>query len=226
MNMKRIIMFFIAAAACASLSAQTVVTSDTSVNEDMNSIRVAVHGGYAYRIGGLPEGIGQVQKDHLKSLKHGVMYGADVTWFFMPSLGAGLRFSDMRTSNESVAGQDRIDIWFLGPEISYRGISRNKRHNFIATYAMGYAGYKDRTAISSVPVRISGGSLGYLMDMSYDYCLTDKIAIGASLSCMVGSVSKFRYRTSDGNVQTSELGGDARESLMHIGASVGVRFYL
>lgn len=90
----------------------------------------------------------------------------------------------------------------------------------------GYAGYFNRTALSSVPVKISGGSLGYMMDISYDYCITKKIALGASVSCLAGSVSKFRCKTFSGESQTAELGGDTRESLMHMDVSVGVRFYL
>lgn len=226
MIMKRIVLSLIAAIVCTSLSAQKIVTSDSSVKEEMNSIRVALHGGYGYRIGSVPEGLDQASQDYLKELKHCISYGADVTWYFMPSLGAGVRFSDIRTSNENMIGSDRIDIWFLGPEFSYRGTSRNERHNFIASYAMGYAGYFNRTALSSVPVKISGGSLGYMMDISYDYCITKKIALGASVSCLAGSVSKFRCRTFSGESQTAELGGDTRESLMHMDLSVGVRFYL
>ena len=142
--MKRLLLIIFLFIAVFPSNAQNIVTSDTTVTSDFPSWRFSAQGGYAYRVGKIDKSQDAVVVDHIKNLKHGITYGADATWFFMESLGVGLKYNSLKVcSSEQVTVtyddgtqtsgllEDNINIWFFGPMASYRVLSRNMRNAFL-----------------------------------------------------------------------------------------------
>lgn len=235
--MKRLfLIIFIFIAAFAS-NAQTIITSDTTVTSNCPSWRFSVQGGYAYRVGRVDKSQDAVLVDHLKKLKHGVTYGADATWFFMESLGVGLKYNSLNVGNseqvtvtyddgtqKSGLLEEKIRITFFGPIASYRVLSRDMRSAFFMNVGLGYMEYKD-CAVLIDPFIIKGGTMGYLYEIGYDLSITDRISLGAMMSFVSGTLTG--YKTNQGESwNTVDLESDSYESLNHLNLSIGLRINL
>lgn len=235
--MKRLIFICLIFLASVSVHAQNIVTSDATVTASLSSWRFAAQGGYAYRVGKVDKSQDAVLVNHIKKLKHGVTYGADATWFFMDSIGIGLKYNSLNVGNSELVTvtyddgtqksgllEDNINIWFFGPIASYRILSRNMRNAFFMNVGLGYMGYKDRTVLID-PFIIKGGTLGYLYEFGYDQSLTDKIFLGAMLSFVSGTLTGYQSNQG-GSWNTVNLESDSYESLNHINLSIGLRIIL
>lgn len=235
--MKRVIFISLLFLAFVSAHAQNIVTSDTTVTANLPSWRFSAQGGYAYRVGRVDNSQDAVLLNHIKKLKHGVTYGADATWFFMESLGVGLKYNSLNVGNseqvtvtyddgtqKSGLLEDRINIWFFGPMASYRVLSRNMRSAFFMNVGLGYMEYKDRTVLID-PFIIKGGTIGSLYEFGYDVGLTDKISLGAMLSFVSGTLTGYQTNQG-GSWNTVDLESDSYESLNHINLSIGLRINL
>lgn len=235
--MKRLLLAAAFMMTAMAASAQSILTSDESIAKNMTSWRFSVQSGYGYRVGRVDRSQDQVLVDHAKKLKHGFMFGADATCYFMGTLGVGLKYSALSSSaNESVtvtfedgnveSGQmkDNIRISFIGPMASYRMMCRDGRDTFLMNLGLGYLGYRN-DAVLIDPYVIKGGSLGYLYELGYDLGITDKVSIGASFGYISGSL--FSYEAySEGAWRTVSLDSDSYESLTHLQLSIGVRINL
>ena len=114
-KMKRLIFICLIFLASVSGHAQNIVTSDTTVTANLPSWRFSAQGGYAYRVGRVDNSQDAVLVNHIKKLKHGVTYGADATWFFMESLGVGLKYNSLNVGNSEPARyhvSDKIQPFF------------------------------------------------------------------------------------------------------------------
>lgn len=235
--MKRLLFISMIFLASVPTYAQSIVTSDTTVTANFPSWRFSANGGYAYRIGKVDNSQDAVLVNHIKKLKQGVTYGADATWFFMESLGVGLKYNSLNIGNseqvtvtydngtqESGLLEDKINIWFFGPIASYRVMSRNMRNAFFMNVGLGYMGYKDRAVLID-PFIIKGSTIGYLYEIGYDQSLTDKISLGAMLSFVSGTLTGYQ-RNQGGSWNTVNLESDSYESLNHINLSIGLRINL
>lgn len=235
--MKRLLLIIFIFIAVFPSNAQNIVTSDTTVTSDFPSWRFSAQGGYAYRVGKIDKSQDAVVVDHIKNLKHGITYGADATWFFMESLGVGLKYNSLKVcSSEQVTVtyddgtqtsgllEDNINIWFFGPMASYRVLSRNMRNAFFMNVGLGYMEYKDRTVLID-PFIIKGGTIGSLYEFGYDVGLTDKISLGAMLSFVSGTLTGYQTNQG-GSWNTVYLESDSYESLNHISLSIGIRINL
>lgn len=232
-------MFLIAAMLLTffSASAQNIVTSDTNVTSTLPSWRISVQGGYAYRLGKIDKSQDEVLVEHAKKLKSGFCYGADATWYFMNSLGAGIKYSNVSVANsEDVTityedgnieyGEiaDDVNIWFLGPMVSYRSVSENLRHTLVMNIGIGYMGYKDESVVID-PFTIKGNTLGYVYELGYDYSISEKMSLGATLSYVSGNLMSYQTNY-DGSWEKVKLDSDSYESLVHLGLSIGLRINL
>lgn len=236
-KMKRLIFICLIFLASVSGHAQNIVTSDTTVTASLPSWRFSAQGGYAYRVGKIDKSQDAVVVDHIKNLKHGITYGADATWFFMESLGVGLKYNSLKVcSSEQVTVtyddgtqksgllEDKINIGFLGPIASYRVLSRNARSAFFMNVGLGYMEYKN-CAVLIDPFIIKGGTMGYLYEIGYDLSITDRISLGAMMSFVSGTLTG--YKTNQGESwNTVDLESDSYESLNHLNLSIGLRINL
>lgn len=233
---KFFVSLFLLSGIVLSLNAQTIVTSDQSVSRTLPTWRIAIQAGGALRLGSVPNEYDSAMKDYTKKLKRGISYGADVTWFFSESLGAGLKFNSYRSAAkmdvvaqldgnlEAGVMEDNISILFLGPTFSTRLVSASGKHAFFTTLGCGYMGFKD-TGKVIIPVALDGCTFGCVGEIAYDYSLTEHFAIGASLAYYSGILKEYTT-TMAGTSTRIELSKDKRESLAHLDLSIGVRFNL
>ena len=127
--------------ASLSLNAQTIITSDRTVAENAPSVRLSIMGGGGCRLGKAASNTEAALADHAKHTRWGVSYGADASWFFSESLGAGLRYNNLHVghktevtatyddgSSRSGLLEDQINIWFLGPQCSFRLMNATKKN--------------------------------------------------------------------------------------------------
>lgn len=233
--MKRILFVLAMILVASAVSAQEIVTSDTTVNSSYPSWRIGVQGGYAHRLGKVDRNMDQVLVDHTKKMKNGFGFSADATWYFMQSFGVGLKYDAHSASNseyvtvtyddgsqESGKMKENVNVWFLGPMISYRVLSKNMRHAFIMNLGAGYINYKDNVTLID-PYIIKGSSVGYLYEIGYDYNIKKNVAIGAMLTMISGSLYNYQTNAS-GSWEKVSL--DEAQNLSHIGLSIGLRFNL
>ena len=235
--MKRFLTLTVVLLATLTMSAQNVVTSDATVSEKYPAWRIAAQGGYAFSLGILDKSQDAVLLDHSKKLRHGYTYGADATWYFMKSLGAGIKYNSRSAHNsehvtvtyedgtqESGLMEENMNYWFLGPMFSYRVMSKNMRSSFIMNFACGYVGYDDDFVLID-PYKVKGWTLGYMYELGYDIGITDKISVGAAVSLV--SANLFEYKTNiNGAWETVTLENEDMLSASYVNVSIGLRFNL
>ena len=200
--------------------------------------RIAVHGGYAYRIAKMPENISEAERQYVQALKHGPIYGADASWYFKNDLGAGVRVSSMHAGASSYGtliyndghqetGKilDKINIFFVGPQFSVRHVSRSGNSMLVMNIAFGYMQYKDAMKILDSKTIAIGGTVGYGLDFAYEFRLAEWLWLGAQISGLSGSVGTFKV--DDGTTrQTLTLDADEWEGLTHVNVAAGIRICL
>ena len=225
-----ILLLFIACVSGRTASAQTV-------SGEAPRFRIAVQGGYGYRLGKLRESGQDVIDQHNKKLKWGFVCGADATWFTSNDFGFGLKFHNMRSSAEdavtvtyadgsSKSGmyRDVVDLRFLGAIASTRSVTPSGKWIFIVDFGLGYLSMIDNGRMID-PVSIKGGTLGYCVDAGVDFRLMNKLYLGLSVNTICGTLSSYSL-TNDGRTETVKLEKDEHETLYHLTASVGLRLYL
>ena len=224
--------------ASLSLNAQTIITSDRTVAENAPSVRLSIMGGGGCRLGKAASNTEAALADHAKHTRWGVSYGADASWFFSESLGAGLRYNNLHVghktevtatyddgSSRSGLLEDQINIWFLGPQCSFRLMNATKKNAFYLTYGLGYIGYHDSAKLID-PYTIKGGTLGYLAEIGYDIGLSKHLAIGASFSLYNGTLRNVNITESSGEHRSVSLEKDKYEGLGHLDLAIGLRYML
>lgn len=236
-KMKRIFLISFIFLVSFSAYSQNIITSDTTVTANLSSWRFSTQGGYAYRAGKVDQNQDVVLVNHIKKLKHGATYGADATWFFMESMGVGLKYNDLHVGNSEQVTvtyddgtlnsgflEDKISIRFFGPIASYRVLNRNMRDALYVNVGLGYMAYKDHVVLIE-PFIIKGSTLGCLYEIGYDMGLTDKVSLGAMLSSVSGTLTSCRTNQG-GSWNILELDSNSYESLNYINLSIGLRINL
>ena len=187
------------------------------------SWHVSVYGGGTYRYGEIQENLSLMEKEYLNHLKWGFNVGADVTYFLSRSFGL-VKFHDNHARAKNAYNEsDAIDIWFLGPSVSYRIYSPSYKHALYVLYALGYAGFHDKVSSSWLDVVYTGGTFGRMEEIAYEYRLTPNIALGVSLSQYSGVLKKITLHDGNGNSHQGKLDQNQYQSLSHIDLSAGLR---
>ena len=70
--------------------------------------RLAVNGGWSYRLAPIADGFTSVEKEYLKGLKSGFAFSCDATYFFGEMFGVGMKYDLFKSSNSSSLGSDNI----------------------------------------------------------------------------------------------------------------------
>ena len=201
-----------------------------------NHFRLAISGGYGYRIGAISDDTPSDFKEYTKELKKGYNYSGDLTYFFTKYMGFGLKYNFFNATNsmdniyvESMDGNrrygkmsDDISITFIGPTFTTRIIKANKNDALIMNVGVGYMGYENNMVLID-KYKISGSSVGLTFDIGYDIELSSNLALGFQLSIITGNL--FQYELDDGlTKKTIKLEEGKYESLNRIDLSVGLRF--
>ncbi len=202
-----------------------------------SKFRFGLEGGGGFRPGKISDNVPGDFKSYTKKLKRGFVYGADATWFFKEFMGVGIRYKAFSASNGttvtvtddsgySASGKmkDNIQIAFIGPMYCTRFISRNGLHTFTADIGVGYVNYRDKGMVIE-KMKLTGGTLGLLYNIGYDYALSKKWAIGVNLSSIEGTLSSLTLEQ-DGVKTSQSLDKDSQENLGHIDLSFTLKLNL
>ena len=204
-----------------SLGAQSIVTTDQSVNqsvkEDLPNWRISASAGGFYQIGRIPDGLSPEALEHAKSLKWGVTYDVDATRYFRGTLGLGVKYNSIYTSHVQSPSilSDDIKVWFLGPMISMRGFTKGWS-NFIVNVGLGYMGYRGNETLH-------GRTIGVMGEAGYELALSKTVKLEALFSFYGGRLSSVT-RTWDGFERRIQLGKDEEVSLSHLDLKIGLSF--
>ena len=97
-------------------------------------------------------------------------------------------------------------------------------HVLMLNAGIGYLGYRDDSAAASQTTVFSGSTMGSYLGFAYDYRIGKHLALGAEVSAVSGTLTSMK-QTQNGVITDVDL-GDSAEGLMHIGVTVGLRYYL
>lgn len=200
--------------------------------------RFVFQGGYGFRTAGIDPDLDGVKRDHLKKLRGGLEYGVNATYYFNHFWGIGLisqsshfnhsvdvivNYNDGRPQ-QSGKLEDSINIWFLGPMVSFPLTSPGRPHQLILNISLGYLRYHDSARLID-PYVIKGWTIGQLVDWEYGWCLTDNFSLGGSISFMDGTLSTVHVTDSDGKTTKEKLDEEERDDLGMINVSIGFRYF-
>ena len=201
---------------------------------------IVVNGGYSRRIAILDkDSMDPVIYTHVKKLLGGFSGSAEAVYFTSKNGGFGFRINDVKTSNDelvtvtyndgtSASGvmADNIDIMFIGPVGMYRHLSTWGERAFILNYGYGLIAYRNLSTLIDDKYDITGFTTGFMLELGYDFTLTDHLAAGVSLSAISGVLQQLSYTDSGGNKTTKKLDKDSYEGLMHVNLQIGIRVNL
>ncbi len=215
---------------------KAIVPSNKIVgNEIYPHLRIAINGGWSYRIARLADNIPSDFKPYMEDLKSGYHYGGDISYFFSEQLGFGFKYYNYLSKNEieiyvnqangtTQYGKmsDNISINFIGPSFSSRFLNQNKQNSFLLTLAIGYMGYKDDATLIT-DFSLKGGTLGLCWDIGYDIGLSKELSIGFQLSFLLGVLREYEF-SDNVKTETIKLKESSYENLSRIDLSIGLRF--
>lgn len=222
--MKKLLLVVCSAALMQGVSAQT---------KDIPAFRIAVNGGYSYRLGKVGSQFSGETRDYVKKLKSGFNLGLDGTYYFKEKMGVGLKYSYFHASNSGVvplsggstSTSDNIGINFIGATFGTRLYNQAKTNAFYANVGLGYVGLRNNSAVGATKMIIKGGTAGTSLDLGYDFYITRYLSAGAQASLITGQLSRIKVEQASGTT-TRELKDEERENVSHLNLSAGIRFTL
>ena len=201
-------------------------------------IRVAIHGGGAYKTARLYPNIPSDLVRYTKKLKFGFGYGLDFSYYFSEYLGIGVGYNGFFTKNEiknrevfvpDVNGgyyaslgklQNTIRMDFIGAFIQSRKLSVNKKHIFSCGLGIGYLEYNNKEIANLQSTTLKGGTIGVCGNIIYDIMIYKFLAAGFQLSYLFGFLPQAKINDGN-NIKTLNID----ENISRIDLSVGLRFY-
>lgn len=196
-------------------------------NKDKRFI-LSLEGGYSRRTAEISEETPLPLKEHMRNIKNGYNIGGDLSVFFSKSIGAGLKFSMFKASDECEylhrqRVQDDYTIPVIGPMLTMRFPFANKKHCWLMNLSLGYMGYENNGELDEQKYHIKGRTLFAALDYGYDYWFATNWGVGFKFSIITGTLSRY---TLDDEIQKQEikLDKDHKEGLGRINLSVGIRF--
>lgn len=205
--------------------------------QDAPRFRLAVNGGYAYRLGKIASGLREEARDHMKKLKSGLNINADAQYFFSDEWGVGLKYACFQSSGSSVMTvetsngalrtnfADNILISFYAASIGARVfVTSDDSQAFHASASLGYLRYHDAGILANSAVTLTGGTLGSGVDLGYDIRLVRKLYTGVQLSYIGGVLNAYDKRDVNGTTRVDLK--DNKENLGYLAITGGLRLNL
>lgn len=210
---------------------------ELSAQEALSSThwRIGIKGGFGYRLAKLEKTGNELVDDHNKALMSGVVYGADITYFF-GELGVGVKYSDMHSSKkDAVAGEidgeyvegmytDVVDMRYIGPMVYSRMVNRSGKGVLYVGAGIGYLDYTDNGRLIQAAT-LRTGVPGVCLELGYDFRIVNNVFLGASVGIVSGVANSYTVTMEHAAPRKVELDKDQRESLMHGNASLGLSIY-
>ena len=204
-------------------------TVDLSSFDKLNNVRV--YAGYGRRLNKINPDLDLFNREHLKRLTNGIVFGVDYIRYFKKARGAGigLKYQMMHATSADAATMtyedettkdgvldETVNISFIGPVYSGRMASKNNKHLFVANVGMGALLWNDIQKFDKERCTVSGNTLGLTYDLNYSYFMGEHFTLGAGISYTTGVIKKATYSNS-GQTKTVELEEKQYEGLVHMG---------
>jgi hypothetical protein len=198
----------------------------------------AAQGGVVYRLGRIANNLSNVEQQHIKNMRWGFSYGADVSYFVHENFGVGIKFHNFHSADSmpiSVLDQsgkvlegveeDKMDIYFIGPIATFRLPSRNRANAFFARMGIGFEGYYDYGRVMDITGTIKGRTAGILYEAGYDFGISKHLSVGANITYLIGFLTGLdvNINQQSGHI---DLDKDNMENISHIGLNIGLRYNL
>ena len=214
------------------------VASQLSLRPESNGWHFAVQGGGAYRLGRLQDNLSDVEKQHIRNLRWGFTYGADVSYFIHENLGVGFKFHNCHTEDSMPVSttdgngktvnsvlEDKIDIYYIGPIATFRLPSKNRNNAFFARMGVGYEGYYDKGKALNVGGTMKGKTIGFLYEAGYDFGISKHLSVGANLTFNMAFL-KWIDVNIGGQSGQLERNNDKLENISNLSLNIGLRYNL
>ena len=213
----------------SAMALQDNETEEPSAFDKMDNVRV--YAGYGRRLNKIDPDLNVYEREHIKRLTNGIMFGVEYIQYFKNARGAGLglKYQIMHATSADAATityddestkdgvlNETVNISFIGPVYSGRMASQNNKHLFVANVGMGALLYNDVQKFDDEWATISGRTLGLVYDINYSYFMNEHWTLGAGVSYTSGVLRKATYSNGDQTV-TSELEEGNYEGLVHLG---------
>lgn len=203
--------------------------------QEKGKFRLAFSGGFSYRLASLKGIEDEILKSHAKKLKSGYGIAVDAGVEVNPDFIIGLRYSAHHAkhrlnnivltyddgSKEYGYILDDVEISFVGATFTSLGVSSNEKHQFSYGSGIGYVGYKNDSFYVTNEVLLKGGTLGFSIDVGYEYFIVPQLSLGIQTSLFTGGINKVKN-----GEKVIELDDESRISLSRLDAMVGLRLYM
>ena len=201
--------------------------------------RVAIDGGWQYRLAKLASGMDIFWQEHYKKMKSGLHYNIQAAYFFTDNHGIEVMFSQQffdntlrnvilfnEEGNVVASGilKEKNIFNYAGANYIVRFFNSKKKNYFLMTFGMGYLGYIDNLIFNDNEYsKITAATLGVNFGLGYDIGILKDFGIGFKLSFMGGSFRNYK-QTLNGITTNETLPEKTSEGLGTIKLSVGLRF--
>ena len=202
---------------------------------------IGLGGGYAYRLAQILDNLDKSYQQHLRRVKNGHYFDADVELFFgkRRSSGMGLnlsRFVSNATSDKvrvsdgygrvlSGRLEERATITYVGPFGSSRLMT--DRHTFTFRYGIGLMFFTDEVDMAGTYAYMKSNTLGLFGEFGYGYRVGKHMSVGGKLSILRGSVTEGKVtdqRIRDSYTRYSYVKFEQAEGLGLLKLGFEVRF--
>lgn len=220
--------YFIAVAAvafCASaISPVTAQQASSYGTEDQpfssyKDFRVAVGGGYAYRLGKIEETSDPEIDDMNKKLRNGFVIDVDAQYFFKESWGVGLN-ANLCTASTSGSGftlpglnqtinsyEETQRCLYVGPAFAAR--SESDKFLLVTSIGIGPLVFLDDITIEGVEGNGNKTTVGINAGVSGEYKMNNRMGLGLKLSYTMGTINSINFEgqniSSDEKINVSNL---------------------
>ncbi len=199
--------------------------------------RLAVQGGWSYRLFSFPENFDPSMDEYFKKLKPGFHLSSDFQYFFGKYGALSLKCSAFRNksemdnvhiqyadgSEEYGSIKEAINIYFLGGGMLIRFNKNNRKNMFFSSFEVGYWRYKNKANIINQDLDLTSGNIGFNATMGYDFKISQNMLLGLQFSFLIGGMNEVDVTSGSSNY-TINLRPEAYENISRIDLSIGLRF--
>lgn len=194
-----------------------------SSNDQSSKLKISLSGGLSYRTAAIEKDLPEDITNHYKKQKWGNMINLDAIYYLNEKNGIGLKYLNSNYNASSIISLDTyysidedVSIKFIGP--IYSSQENYNKSTVFYNLGLGYLGYNSTAIIDfSNTVEATGNNIGFLVELGYDYAVSNEISIGANATYISGKINEFLIEG-----QTFE----AEENIGNINLSIGIKFKL
>ncbi|MDD2245436.1 MAG: outer membrane beta-barrel protein [Fermentimonas sp.] len=168
--------------------------------ETYKDFRIAIGGGYAFRLGDTEDTGDSKLNEINKKLRHGFTIDADAQYFFRGNWGLGLNanYCSSNTSGDDVniPGIDqRVNyketqsFLYIGP--TYAGRVESDKFSLITSVGLGPIFFNSNMNLSGLNINGSKATLGLNGGIAGEYKMSNNLGVGLKLSYVMGTIESL-----------------------------------